>query len=103
MAAGLPGLPATERPEILPLESMEAVSGIQEFVNYVVTGLADRPDKAKVSRRQEGNRCVLDVSVDESDMGRLLGHSGNTVMAVRNLAAAAGARQGLEVAVEVLE
>ncbi len=82
---------------------MEAVSGIQEFVQFVVTGLAGRPEKANVSRRQEGGRHVFDVRVDQGDMGRLLGHSGNTVMAVRNLAAAAAAHQGLDVGVEVLE
>lgn len=82
---------------------MQAVSGIQDFVNYVVTTLAGRPDRAKVSCRQEGARHVFDVEVDEDDMGRLLGHSGNTVMAVRNLAAAAAAHHGVEVGVEVLE
>ena len=82
---------------------MQAVTGIQDFVSYVVTALAGRPDKANVSRRQEGARHVFDVRVDEDDMGRLLGHSGNTVMAVRNLAAAAAAHHGVEVGVEVLE
>jgi predicted RNA-binding protein YlqC (UPF0109 family) len=82
---------------------MEAVAGIQDFVSYVVTGLTGRPEKANVSCRQEGSRHVFDVRVDEGDIGRVLGHSGNTVMAVRNLAAAAAAHQGLEVGVEILE
>jgi predicted RNA-binding protein YlqC (UPF0109 family) len=82
---------------------MQAVTGIQDFVSYVVTGLAGRPEKANVSRREEGGRHVFDVRVDEDDMGRLLGHSGNTVMAVRNLATAAAAHHGVEVGVEVLE
>ena len=46
---------------------------------------------------------MFDVRVDERDMGRLLGHSGNTVMAVRNLATAAAEHHGVEVGVEVLE
>lgn len=82
---------------------MEAVAGIQDFVQYVVAGLTGRPENASVSRRQEGARHVFDVRVDEGDIGRILGHSGNTVMAVRNLAAAAAAHQGLDVGVEVLD
>jgi predicted RNA-binding protein YlqC (UPF0109 family) len=82
---------------------MQAVAGIQEFVSYVVNALADRPERANVSRREEGGRHVFDVRVDEEDIGRLLGHSGNTVTAVRNLAAAAAAHHGLDVGVEVLE
>lgn len=82
---------------------MEAVTGIQDFVQYVVAGLTGQPDKASVSRRQEGARHVFDVRVDKDDIGRILGHSGNTVMAVRNLASASAAHQGLDVGVEVLE
>ncbi len=80
-----------------------AVTGIQEFVNYVVHSLADQPEKASVVHRQEGARHVFDVRVGGGDIARLLGHSGNTVMAIRNLAAAAAAFQGAEVGVEVLE
>ena len=82
---------------------MQAVAGIQDFVSYVVTCLAGRPEKANVSRRQVGERHVFDVRVDEDDMGRLLGHSGNTVMAVRNLATAAAEHHGVEVDVELVE
>ena len=82
---------------------MEPVTGIHDFVNFVVTSLADQPEKSTVVRRQEGGRTVFDVRVDESDIARLLGRSGNTVMAVRNLASAAAIRHGLDVGVEVLE
>lgn len=82
---------------------MEAVSGIQDFVTFIVTCLAERPEKANVTRRTDGERYVFDVRVDEEDIGRLLGHSGNTVMAVRNLAAAAAIHHGVEVGVEVIE
>ena len=82
---------------------MQAVAGIQDFVSYVVKCLAGRPEDARVSRRQVGECHVFDVSVDQGDMGRLLGHCGNTVMAVRNLATAAAAHHGVEVGVEVVE
>jgi hypothetical protein len=82
---------------------MQAVSGIHEFVSYVVVSLADQPEQANVSRREEGGRWVFDVRVAEEDIARLLGRSGNTVMAVRNLAAAAAAHHGVEVGVEVIE
>ncbi len=72
-------------------------------MSYAVTCLAGRPESARVSCRQVGERHVFDVSVDQGDMGRLLGHCGNTVMAVRNLATAAAAHQGVEVCVEVVE
>jgi uncharacterized protein len=82
---------------------MKEVNGIQEFVSYVVNSLADRPERVNVSRREEGGRHIFDVRVDEEDIARLLGRSGNTVLAVRNLASAAAAHHGITVGVEVLE
>lgn len=82
---------------------MEAVQKIEDFVNYVVATLAGRPESAQVTRREVGSKHVFDVKVDEEDVPRLLGRSGNTVMAVRNLAIAAAARDGLDVGVEVIE
>lgn len=82
---------------------MDTVSGIQEFVSYVVHSLADYPEKATVTPRQEGERQVINVRVDQRDIARLLGHSGNTIMAVRNLAIAAAGLRGVQVGVEILE
>ena len=82
---------------------MEAVQKIEDFVNYVVGTLAERPESAQVTRREAGGKHVFEVKVDEEDVPKLLGRSGNTVMAVRNLAIAAAARDGLEVGVEVIE
>lgn len=82
---------------------MEAVQGIEDFVNYVVATLAGRPESAQITRREVGSKHVFDVKVDDEDVPRLLGRSGNTVMAVRNLAIAAGERDGLDVGVEVVE
>jgi predicted RNA-binding protein YlqC (UPF0109 family) len=82
---------------------MEAVQGIEDFVNYVVSVLAERPENACVTRREVGSKHVFDVKVDEEDVPRFLGRSGNTVMAVRNLAVAAAEHNGVEVGVEVIE
>jgi uncharacterized protein len=82
---------------------MEAVQGIEDFVNYVVSILAERPENAQITRREVGSKHVFDVKVADEDVPRLLGRSGNTVMAVRNLAIAAGEHNGVEVGVEVIE
>lgn len=82
---------------------MEPADSIQQFVEFVVRTLADRPEQASVSRREEAGRLYLEVRVEEEDLPRLLGRGGNTVMALRHLAVAAGARQGLDLSVEVLD
>jgi predicted RNA-binding protein YlqC (UPF0109 family) len=82
---------------------MDTVSGLQEFVTTVVAMLADEPDRAAVTRRELGKRTVMEIRVAEKDMPRLLGRGGNTIMAIRNLAAAAAVRDGLDVGVEVME
>lgn len=82
---------------------MDTVSGLQEFVTNVVVTLADEPTRAVVTRRDTDKRTVMEIRVAEQDVPRLLGRGGNTIMAIRNLAAAAAARDGLDVGVEVIE
>ncbi len=82
---------------------MEAVQGIEDFINYVVATLAGRPESAQITRREVGIKHIFDVKVDDEDVPRLLGRSGNTVTALRNLAIAAAERDGLDVGLEVVE
>lgn len=86
-----------------PLYAMESVAGIQNFLEFVVQRLADRPETAKVTRRENGGRHIFDLAVDEDDIPRLIGHSGSTVTALRNIACAAGERHGVAVGVEVVD
>ena len=58
---------------------------MKKAVEYIVTALADEKGAVEVNDYEDGNTTVLEVSVAESDMGRLIGRQGRTVKAIRSL------------------
>lgn len=82
---------------------MEAVAGIQNFLEFVLGGLTERPASARVTRREQNGSTIFDLAVDGSDMPRLIGTGGGTVNALRSLAQGAADRDGLRVGVTISE
>ncbi len=82
---------------------MEAVSGIHQFLEYVVLGITNLPQQARVTRREQNGATIFDLSADGEDIPRLIGTAGGTVNALRSLAQASADRHGLKVGVEIAE
>jgi predicted RNA-binding protein YlqC (UPF0109 family) len=80
---------------------MDAPLALREFLEYVVGSLIDHRDAASISQRQEGNRIFFDVFLHQEDVGSVIGRSGHTVKALRNLMSAAGIREGLKISLRV--
>jgi uncharacterized protein len=56
-----------------------------------------------VSNVEEDGETVLELTVAESDLGRVIGKSGRTARALRTLLSAAGVKAGKRYALEILE
>ena len=82
---------------------MEAALAIQEFVEYVVAQLIDHPDEAGVLHDVKGNRHDFRIRLHPDDVGRVIGKSGATISAIRNLAMAAALKNDLRISVEIDE
>jgi uncharacterized protein len=82
---------------------MEAVSGIHQFLEFVVLGITNRPHQARVTRREQNGTTIFDLSADGEDIPRLIGSAGGTVNALRSLVQAAAERDGLKVGVEICD
>lgn len=80
---------------------MEAVSGIQQFLEFVVLGITNRPQAVRITRREQNGATIFDLSADGEDIPRLIGTAGGTVNALRSLAQASADLHGLKVGVEI--
>jgi predicted RNA-binding protein YlqC (UPF0109 family) len=80
---------------------MEAVSGIQQFLEFVVLGITNRPHQARVTRRDQNGTTIFDLTADGEDIPRLIGTAGGTVNALRSLVQASADQYGLKVGVEI--
>jgi predicted RNA-binding protein YlqC (UPF0109 family) len=61
---------------------------LNRVVEYVVKTLVDKPELATVVETQEEKRIIVTITVNEQDLGRVIGKDGNTIRAIRALAMA---------------
>ncbi|MDD5606225.1 MAG: KH domain-containing protein [Patescibacteria group bacterium] len=75
----------------------------QEFVEYVVKAIVEAPDKVKVDRKIDERGVLLELTVDPSDMGKIIGKDGRTAKAVRTLLRVLGAQNDARVNLKIIE
>jgi predicted RNA-binding protein YlqC (UPF0109 family) len=86
--------------EDLPLIDREALT---EVLVLLAKGLVDNPDAVVVRSVDREGGITLRLSVDQPDMGKVIGRSGRTARALRTLMRAAGVRAGVNTHVEIVE
>jgi len=72
-------------------------------LTYIARSLADEPDAVAVESERRRGSVVLRVHVAPEDMGRVIGRRGRTAQAIRALVGAAGARDGTQVSVDIVD
>jgi predicted RNA-binding protein YlqC (UPF0109 family) len=76
---------------------------MRELVEFLVRALVEQPDKVEVEEFEEDGDLVLEVSVAEDDLGRVIGRGGRIANGIRTVARAAGARDDRRVIVDILD
>ena len=76
---------------------------MRDLVEFLTRTLVENPDAVSVEEVDENGDIVLEVSVAEDDLGRVIGRGGRVANALRTVAKAAGARDDQRVIVEILE
>ncbi len=77
---------------------------VTSLVRTMVEQLVDNPDAVEVMGTDQGHgELYVEVSVDESDIGKVIGRQGRIIKALRTLARAAASQEGFRVEVELAE
>ena len=64
----------------------------QEFLEYVVGAIVDKPEEVKINRTVDERGVLLELTVDPEDMGKIIGKAGATAKAIRTLLRVLGAK-----------
>jgi predicted RNA-binding protein YlqC (UPF0109 family) len=75
---------------------------MKEFLEYVARSLVDKPDAVEVEVEEEADEVSLVLTVDQEDMGRVIGRDGRIANAIRSLLRVMGARDGRHVELEIV-
>jgi predicted RNA-binding protein YlqC (UPF0109 family) len=78
-------------------------SALVEVLEFLAKGLVDEPDAVVVQLVDREGGVTLRLTVDQPDMGKVIGRAGRTARAIRTLMRAAGTRAGVNVFVEIVE
>jgi predicted RNA-binding protein YlqC (UPF0109 family) len=76
---------------------------VKELVEYIVKSLVDNPNKVDIREVEGEKTTVIELRVDQSDLGKVIGKQGRTARAIRTLLNAAGIKKGKRVVLEILE
>lgn len=55
------------------------------FVQFIVQELVDNPNDVSVIRQETNSGILLEVDVNQADLGRLIGQGGATAQALRHI------------------
>jgi predicted RNA-binding protein YlqC (UPF0109 family) len=76
---------------------------MRELVEFLVRALVEKPDEVEVEEFEEDGDLILEVTVAEEDLGRVIGRGGRIANAIRTVARAAGSRGDRRVVVDILD
>lgn len=74
-----------------------------DYVLSVIRPLVDHPGDIRLTTIDGEKSLVIELRCHEGDLGKVIGKSGKTIQAVRQLLGSLAARQGRRAIIEVVE
>jgi predicted RNA-binding protein YlqC (UPF0109 family) len=80
------------------------VGGLSKNVlTYLAKSIVEDPDAVIVETEERRNAVTLRLHVAPSDMGRVIGRRGRVAQAIRSVVRAAGAKEGVDATVDIVD
>lgn len=76
---------------------------MKALIETIVSALVDYPEDVHVTERDDDGRTVYSLSVNKSDMGKVIGKQGRIAKAIRTVVYAAGSSQHKKIYLEISE
>lgn len=77
--------------------------GVGELIEYIARALVDCPDDVAVNEIAGAQTSVIELKVDKSDLGKVIGKQGRTARAMRTILTAASTKLRKRSVLEILE
>ncbi|WP_077211498.1 KH domain-containing protein [Bacillus dakarensis] len=76
---------------------------MKELIETIVKPLVDFPEDVQVETQEGADRVTYQLSVNKSDMGKVIGKQGRVAKSIRTVVYAAGASQQKKLFLEIVE
>ena len=74
---------------------------MKELLETIARALVQNPDDVNVVEENKDGEIVLTLSVNEQDMGKVIGRSGRIAKAIRSVMSAAASKADVKVSVDI--
>ena len=74
---------------------------MEELVQHIAESIVDDPSQVSAKRVEENNSIIMELSVADEDMGKVIGKRGRIAKAIRTVVNAAAAKEGTNVKVDI--
>ena len=75
---------------------------MEELVRYIAKSLVEKPEAVEVTVLEKEGECVIQLRVDPSDMGKVIGKQGRIAKAIRTVVKAAASKENKKYLVEII-
>ncbi|MGB3346740.1 MAG: KH domain-containing protein [Candidatus Humimicrobiia bacterium] len=76
---------------------------MKELLEYIAKALVDKPDKVEVNEVGEGRSIILQLKVDEADVGKVIGKKGRIANALRVIIKSVATKNGKVAIVQIID
>lgn len=75
---------------------------MKDLVEVIAKALVDNPDEVVVTEKSDGKNVTVELHVDPSDMGKVIGKQGRIAKSIRSVVKAASSKDNKRVDVEII-
>ena len=76
---------------------------MKQVLYDIVTSIVNNPDMVVIDEQVDGDSTILNIHVDESDLGKVIGKQGRIAKAIRPVVKAVANSNGKRVIVDISE
>jgi len=74
---------------------------VKELVKTIAKFIVDEPDQVEVNQVEKDKSIIIELSVAEDDMGKVIGKQGRIARAIRTVVKAAATKEGKKITVDI--
>ena len=76
---------------------------MKDILSFIITGIVEKEDSVKVDEEENQGIVNLTVSVDPSEMGKVIGKEGKVIKAIRNVMRIPAMKQSKKIYITLAE
>lgn len=76
---------------------------MKKALEYIISQIVDNPEKATINEQEDQEMINFTITVDPSDMGKIIGKNGKVIRAIRNVVKISAIKQNKKINISLVE